>query len=234
MSCPALIRLLPFLLALHSVALGQRMEYEDYLDWGEILFQRGEYRQAEDNYRSACILKRQAGEPHPRARFALVHSLFALGFYNFASNNLRLAVLDFQSPEDLEVPLEELFPSATAFKDRLRSLDNYLERVRSFNGDALTVKAYVLFKQGETKAAQAIFEQLLESDSEDPVAHFFLNLLIPPELKEIPELLTVLPDGPLARRAVTRPAPQVGPPAGVRFQEIPSLSSDKTFLALVR
>lgn len=227
-------RLLLVLLTLCSAAAGQKMEYEDYLDWGEILFQRGEYRQAEDNYRSACILKRQAGEPHPRARFALVHSLFALGFYNFAANNLRLAVLDFQSPEDLEYPLEELFPSASAFQDRLRSLDNYLERVRSFNGDALTVKGYVLFKQGEIRAAQTIFEQLQATDADDPVAGFFLQLLTPPELKEIPALEPVLPDDLAAPRTLTRPVPELGPPAGVRFGEIPSFSTDKTFLALVR
>ncbi len=217
-------------------ALGQRLSYRDYMDLGDVMMQRGEYRKAEDSYRNACILMGEREEPHAEARFALVHALFALGFYNYAANNLRLAVLDFDDPSELEVELESLFPDSRAFEDRLRSLDNYLEFNRSYDRDARAIKAYVLFKLGRTGEAQELFEQLEARDADDEVAMFFLRRLAPPALADIPELLPVLPESDLLGPARTAPVPSVGaaPRAHLRFEAIPSYTPERNFHALVR
>jgi tetratricopeptide (TPR) repeat protein len=143
---------------------------ERYLAEGNDFFRRGNYFLASESFRCAVLDDPTDGW----RKIQLASSLFALGHYAYASVSIRRGVKALGFPDDLEVEIAPLFPSAAAFDRSLSQARRYLQYYPT-DPHALTVVAWVSYFAGDRDEAERMCRRLLALDGRDPFAAYVVR-----------------------------------------------------------
>ena len=178
---------------------------DDALQRGDLLFKKGLYRKASEEYRVAAL----ADQVDPWKKISFGHSLFAIGNYSYSAYALRRGISGLPGTLDFQVNVVERFPSQRSFRKALRDLKRYVTYAPR-DPSGLSVLGYMYYCSGSDSEAREIFGVLQRLDEQDPFARFFLDLLNPPEPTDPPDFPEQEAD-PLTPTA-TPGAPQAAAP----------------------
>ena len=141
------------------------------LDLGDEKFALGLYPQAALLYQKAMKLDKTDAI----ARFAVAHSLFALGAYKTAGKNVRLALDKFPDWGLVALDLPKFYKGKATFFNKLVQLKRYVLD-HPDDEDAGLLLAYCQYFSGNRKDALARFEKLAKRPAGDKHAQLFIDL----------------------------------------------------------
>jgi len=163
----------------------RNLERDRLLDLGDQRFARGLYPQAALLYQKAMKLDRTDAI----ARFAVAHSLFALGVYKTAGRNARLALDRFPDWGLVKLELPKFYKAEATFFDKLAELEKYVG-ANPGDADARLLLGYCYYFSGRRQEALAHFNRLAAQPGGDKHAELFVKLakyeayLAKPDAKE--------------------------------------------------
>lgn len=153
-----------------------KLKRDELLDRADRKFALAVYPQAAKLYSQALALD----EKDPIARFAVAHSLFALGVYKSAGKNVRLGLDEFPEWGVVDLALPKFYQREEGFDHHLARLRAYV-RKHPDDRDARLLLGYCLHFSGRRAAARNHFETLARQPGGDRHADRFLDLYRPPE-----------------------------------------------------
>jgi hypothetical protein len=148
-----------------------QMKRDKLLDQADQKFARGLYPQAALLYHKAMKLDKTDA----LARFAVAHSLFALGVYKTAGQNLRVGLDKFPDWGLVNLDLRKFYVKQATFFNKLVALKKYVA-ARPHDRDARLLLGYAYYFSGQRKAGLSIFKQLVDEPAGDNHAELFLKL----------------------------------------------------------
>ena len=147
-----------------------REQRDKLLDQADQRFARGLYPKAALLYQKAMKLD----ETDAIARFAVAHSLFALGVYSTAGKNVRLALDKLPDWGQVGLDLPKFYKNKETFFKKLAELKVYVGR-HPGDRDARLLLAYCLHFSRNRKDALAQFQRLAKMPGGDKHAELFLD-----------------------------------------------------------
>ncbi|MFH1730430.1 MAG: hypothetical protein ABIF82_02125 [Planctomycetota bacterium] len=147
-----------------------REQRDKLLDQADQRFARGLYPNAALLYQKAMKLD----ETDAIARFAVAHSLFALGVYSTAGKNVRLALDNFPDWGQVGLDLPKFYKDKKTFFNKLVELKIYVGQ-HPGDKDARLLLAYCLYFSKDRTGALAQFEMLAKTPGGDKHAELFLD-----------------------------------------------------------
>lgn len=146
-------------------------ERDKLLDDADAKFIRGLYPQAALLYQKAM----KVDETDAIARFAVAHSLFALGAYKTAGKNVRMALDEMPDWPGVDLDLRQFYREQGLFEAKLNGLKEFV-RQHPEDADAKLLLGYCYHFSGRQDAALEIFNGLAGKAGGDKEAELFLNL----------------------------------------------------------
>lgn len=146
-------------------------ERDALLDDADQQFVRGLYPQAALLYQKALKLD----ENDAIARFAVAHSLFALGVYKTAGQNVRLGLDKYPDWGLVNLELVKFYKNEATFFNQLVALKKYVAD-HPDDRDATLLLGYCYYFSGSRKDGLAVFKALADSPGGDRHAQLFLNM----------------------------------------------------------
>lgn len=146
-------------------------ERDKLLDDADAKFIRGLYPQAALLYQKAM----KVDETDAIARFAVAHSLFALGAYKTAGKNVRMALAKLPDWPAVDLELRKFYKEQGVFAAKLDKLREFV-RQHPDDVDAKLLLGYCWHFSGKQDAALEMFNELAEKPGGDKEAERFVNL----------------------------------------------------------
>ncbi len=147
------------------------LQRDNLLDDADQKFAKGLYREAAMVYQQAMKLD----ETDAISRFAVAHSLFALGAYNTAGQNVRLALDQFPDWALVPLKLPDFYPNKEVFFGKLAELRKYVAG-HPEDADARLLLGYCCYFSGSSAEALLLFGRLAGTPAGDKHAELFINL----------------------------------------------------------
>ena len=141
------------------------------LDAGDKEFALARYPQAALLYQKAIKLDRTDA----LARFAVAHALFALGVYETAGKNVRLALDEFPEWGEVDLELPAFYQNKALLANQLAKLKAHVAK-HPRDDDARLLWGYCLYFSGDRKAGLAQFKRLVALPGVDKHATMFLQV----------------------------------------------------------
>ena len=148
-----------------------RRKRDKLLDQADDRFGLGLYPQAALLYQKAMKLETE----DPIARFAVAHSLFALGVYGTAGKNLRVALDRFPDWGLVDLKLPGFYKNEATFFNKLVKLKKYVLR-HPKDRDARLLLGYCHYFSGNRDAGLDQFRKLAGVPGGDKHAELFLGV----------------------------------------------------------
>jgi hypothetical protein len=127
----------------------------EYLDQGAALFREGRYQEALEYFRLAHLADLDFAIP----RFAYAHTLFALGHYDAAAEEISIGLDLLPEWMDMGGNLKLMYGREADFDDQLSALYHHL-KIHPHDEKALLVLGYVSYFTGDIYLAEKVFDQL--------------------------------------------------------------------------
>lgn len=149
-------------------------DIETTLDKGDVLFRKGDYSSAREEYTRALVM---AGEdPGVRIPFGLTE--FALGRFDDAARAMKQAAAAQPPLDPSTIDLVQAYGNRADFDAQFQALERYLSR-KPFDADALFLHGFLKACTGNPIGARAVFEKYLALRDADPAVLPFIQQLQP-------------------------------------------------------
>jgi hypothetical protein len=141
------------------------------LDEADRRFALGLYPQAAMLYQQAMKLDRNDA----LARFSVAHSLFALGLYKLAGQNVRHGLDAFPEWGLVDLDLRKFYVNPETFTAKLADLQRHV-KANPEDRDARILLGYICYFSGQREQGTSYFRELAQHAAGDEHAALFINL----------------------------------------------------------
>ncbi len=158
-----------------------------WLESGARKFKAGQFEEAADAFRRAMLLEPRNAVP----KFALGHTLFALGDYTNAAFMLRRGMQILPQWPSVGTSLHELYGNPDDLAEHTIALRIFLD-AQPGDGDARFLLGYVSFFSGDLDAADAAFQSVAATNPTSVETQAFLGRIaeiraaLPADVVEVP------------------------------------------------